>query len=1182
MNYSLSKGLDLGRLAPGHLAPEHMAPEGWVSEERTRGRHTLWGRAFWAFWALGCRSGSLPSILLAALLISASIPREIAAEPLSLVLGAGELGAGEVRHHEMVLTPGRSAWVVVEQLGIDLILEIHGPQGRLLAEVDSPLERFGLESAVLQDPPAGRLKVSVRSAWQGVARGRYRISVETLETEALDSRTLDFLTEWPAEVAWTQGASRFAASGIGRGARQAEETPGVKDGTTSMALEEALQAFGKAARLFGEAGSKQRQAESLQAQGRIHRHLGRSPEARELFRQATEIWRALGSRDPGSRLGEAMTRNDLGLTAWDLGELSEAEGHFQGALEGLEGLGEESAEAEIQQNLCLIAHARGDLNQAVDCYAAARDRFRHLGELRWEGIADNNLGYAYFALGEPTPAIASYQRALEIQQAVGDRAGQGQALNNLAVVYRGVGEIQEALALYDRAKTLQEDLGDQRRLAATLSNLGAAYRNLGEAERARSYFIDALALRRQFGDGRGEVSTLGHLGQLRCDEGEYPAGLALLHRALDLAKEVDGGRRVGSSLVRLAHCRLSSGDARAARLAFEDAIRLLDAEGDGVRRAEALQGLARAMIQLGMSAQAVAPSQESLRLRLGAGDLRSAAISRVTLARAYREQGELSAALREVEAALETIEVLRHRLASPDLRASFFAAQREAFEVQAGALVELHRRQPSGENDWRAFQVSERARARSLTDLLEDSGAQVAKSLSDPSLLGQRQELRRRLYLKTDRQRRAPLPGPQSAGKEVLESEIVEIQRQLDLLEARLRQGDRRYATLVAPPAVARTEIAQLLGTDTLLLEVLLAEPKSLLWAVDGKGLTVHDLPGRAEIEATVAKVYEGWSILSADPATEARAAQLASWLLGPVAEKLATGAVERIVIVADGALHLLPFAALPVGDSSRGILLDHFELVSAPSAASILARRSWLAAQPEGGSRALVLADPVFDDGDPRLAALARPVSADDGAPRLRSRGENLFPRLSYSRGEAVAIAELDAESVDVLLGFDARVESLLTGDLSRYRFLHVASHGLVDAVRPELGGLLLSRRDAQGRSLEGWLRLADIYDLRLSAELVVLSGCRTAMGRQLRGEGLLGLSRGFLHAGSRSVAASLWALQDRAAAELMESLYRHLWKSGLRPAAALRQAQLDLRSQHRWKSPFYWAPWVLQGDWQ
>lgn len=1153
----------------------------------------LWGKTF---LGQSCRCGALGLWALMALM--PLMPGELGAQPRSLV-GAGELAAGEVRQYEISLTPGRATRVFVEQLGVDLTLEILGPGGGKLVEVDSPLERFGFESAVLQDPPVGAVTIILRSAWQGVSRGGYRVSTEILDLEDSEAENRRL-----AEIAWTRGASWFAASGVGQGAQQVEEQngeSGESSGTTSQVLEEALQAFGEAALLFGESGSRQRQAASLQAQGRIHRQLGRSPQARDLYRQAAEIWRT----SAGS-LGEAIARNDLGLTSWDLGELGEAEGHFRGALEGLAGLGEDSAEAEIQQNLCLITHARGDLTEAVDCYAAARDRFRHLGELRWEGIAHNNLGYAYFALGEPSPAIASYQRALEIQEAVGDRAGRAQALNNLAVVYRGVGEVQEALVLYDQAKALQEELGNQRQLAATLSNLGAAYRNLGEVERARSYFVDALALRRRLGDSRGEVSTLGHLGQLRCDTGEFPAGLALLQRALDLAREVDGGRRVGSSLVRLAHCRLSSGDARAARLAFEKAIRLLDSDGDVVRRAEALQGLARALIILERSAEALAPLRESLRLRLAAGDARSAAITRVTLARAYREQGEPGAALREVEAALETIETLRYRLASPELQASFFAAQREAFEVQAGALVELHRRQPAEGFDWRAFQVSERARARSLVDLLEAGGAQISTEISEPILLKQRQELRRRLNLKADRQRRAPRPGPASAGKEVLESEIVELQRQLDLLEGRLRQGDPRYATLVAPTAVSRADIAQLLGSDTLLLEVLLAEPRSLLWSVDGEGITVHELPGRGEIEASVAKVYDGWSTLLPNAVADAPAAELSSWLVGPVAEKLAQGSIGRIVIVADGALHLLPFAALPAMGSPREILLDRFEVVSVPSVASILARRRWLPASPGSGRRALVLADPVFSDRDPRLAAVpplpsaqvfsssaALPSSAvppswggsafpNAAEQRLRSQEDDLFPRLAYSQEEASAIAELGTKRVDVLLGFEARVETLLAEDLSQYRFLHLASHGLVDAVRPESGGLLLSLRDAEGRALKGWLRLGDIYDLRLDAELVVLSGCRTALGRELKGEGLLGLSRGFLHAGSRSVAASLWALQDRAAAELMESLYRHLWKSGLRPAAALRQAQLDLRSRHRWKSPFYWAPWVLQGDWQ
>ncbi|HEY9422869.1 MAG TPA: CHAT domain-containing protein, partial [Thermoanaerobaculia bacterium] len=151
----------------------------------------------------------------------------------------------------------------------------------------------------------------------------------------------------------------------------------------------------------------------------------------------------------------------------------------------------------------------------------------------------------------------------------------------------------------------------------------------------------------------------------------------------------------------------------------------------------------------------------------------------------------------------------------------------------------------------------------------------------------------------------------------------------------------------------------------------------------------------------------------------------------------------------------------------------------------------------------------------------------------------------------------------------------------LGGFRIVHFATHGVIDAERPALSGLALSMVDEKGNSREGFLHLHDIYNLRLDADLVVLSGCRTALGREVRGEGLIGLARGFQYAGARRVLASLWRVEDRATAALMERFYRALWIEKLAPAAALRTAQLHVRQQRRWRDPYFWAGFVLAGDW-
>ncbi|HYG63230.1 MAG TPA: CHAT domain-containing protein, partial [Thermoanaerobaculia bacterium] len=305
-----------------------------------------------------------------------------------------------------------------------------------------------------------------------------------------------------------------------------------------------------------------------------------------------------------------------------------------------------------------------------------------------------------------------------------------------------------------------------------------------------------------------------------------------------------------------------------------------------------------------------------------------------------------------------------------------------------------------------------------------------------------------------------------------------------------------------------------------------------------------------------------------------------------------------RLVIVADGALHYLPFAALPDPASGDPLLITH-EVVHLPSASVLAIQRRELQDRTPAPAALAVLADPVFSPSDPRVGGGRGPsgpaqatgsvVGEEGGAhtkePSRAGSGlapEGVFDRLPATRREAESIAALasPAESLTAL-DFQASRQTALQGGLDRYRIVHFATHGVIQAETPELSGLALSMVDEAGRPADGFLGLRDIYNLRLRAGLVVLSGCETALGREIRGEGLAGLARGFMYAGAARVVASLWRVEDRATAELMTRFYQGLLVDRLPPAAALRRAQLAIRAERRWRDAYHWAPFVLMGDW-
>jgi CHAT domain-containing protein len=270
-------------------------------------------------------------------------------------------------------------------------------------------------------------------------------------------------------------------------------------------------------------------------------------------------------------------------------------------------------------------------------------------------------------------------------------------------------------------------------------------------------------------------------------------------------------------------------------------------------------------------------------------------------------------------------------------------------------------------------------------------------------------------------------------------------------------------------------------------------------------------------------------------------------------------------------------------------------EIVSLPSASVLAVLRQQWAGRQEPPLTLAVLADPVFQRGDERVTkgrvpgiAGAPPALAQSvlpAEPRGDGRGcsSGSFARLRYSRREAEEIARLVPEERRlVALDFAASLEKANGGDLARYRLVHFATHGCLDSQHPELSGLVLSQVDPEGRPKEGFLWLKDIYRLELHADLVVLSACQTALGKEIRGEGLVGLTRGFMHAGAARVLASLWSVEDRATAELMQRFYRGMLMDGRPPAAALRRAQLAMLGEQRWAQPYFWAGFTLEGDWR
>jgi CHAT domain-containing protein len=435
-----------------------------------------------------------------------------------------------------------------------------------------------------------------------------------------------------------------------------------------------------------------------------------------------------------------------------------------------------------------------------------------------------------------------------------------------------------------------------------------------------------------------------------------------------------------------------------------------------------------------------------------------------------------------------------------------------------------------------------------------------------------------------------------------LQQERQQLLQEAELLRQKMRNSSPRYAALTDPQPLTLSQVQkQLLDPDTLLLQYALGPERSHLFVVSHAGLQVHTLPAAAEIEAQVKRLREPLATNQLPSEVEAISATISKTILHPAAAALATH--KRVILVPDGALHLLPFSALPIAapDGTSRALLDSHQLLQLPSVSTLaLLRQQNRDTRSMRKTSIAILADPIFSANDSRLQVVPAGHRAPAAATTLPSAdlrqiastrlAESLtdcdakhpYCRLAYTAQEASNIQGLfPPQNVSLAIGADADYQQATDPRLANYSLLHFATHGVFNSKQPALSGLLLSRVDLNGKSKDGFLQLADIFNLNLNADQVVLSACETGLGEQIKGEGMVGITRGFFYAGARRVLVSLWRVNDEATAELMSKFYNALIKQNLSPSLALRAAQQEVRRQSKWSHPYYWSAFVLQGEW-
>ena len=1080
---------------------------------------------------------------------------------------------------DVALLPGHAYLIEVEEHDNDARIEILDASGRRIARADHPERRTGTRRALIAsaDPRA----VTVRVTGKEHANVAGTATVRAFDLAALGARPdclaiIRALSQADSDFAVAEDIVRGQAPSASANAREAY----LRSAQGYLAAEQAL-ALADDPALRGETALALAGLEYLDLQDwsqaatwaqSAAAWLGREDPYRHARAEAllAAAWIEIGSTAAaGSGVpGQGRPPSDLLVRARRVAQ----------ALDRFHLKRGERYDAGLQEtNVALTYLYEGRYGDCVTASVAAGELFEGLRETLRRAQAWQNRALCLWGLGRLPEALPWLKRALkDIDPQPYPRIYLA-SINNTALAEYALGHFDESLDLFDRALKVAQEVQSPRDEAQCLYGIGVNYYAIGDKDRARGFLERALAIRSAALDGRGRMATLRALATIDAEQGRIEAALAADDEALGLAIAPAAIARI--RIQRAAHVA-SAGRLEEAKAGLDQSLTA------GARldpRIEAEARLQRAVVlrELGRSREALADLSLA-RPRLHAlGTVTEEFQANLETARTRRQLGQPRAALAAVERALGESGAVRLQTANPEFRLQLQAPLRAAYDLKLELLRGRYERaQAAGREDEAralavaAFVTADGSRAHSFADVAAQQYSALVRRELAP-------EFRRReaLYRELAARRfaldaRLDKAGSEDRRAQHLAADIAELQREVDAVNTSI--GRRTQAEGALSRAEHRRADLPALPADTALVSYWLGSESAYAWVVSPAELRWTRLAPPSEISARAVGLHRSLVRLVDVPAGERleNARALYELILRPIESSLS--AWHQWVLIPDGALDYVPFAALRTGSPERFVVAQH-DLVLTPAA--WLLDTGSLGARHDEDRGLLLVADPVYQPDDPRLAAVLKltraPITPSHQPPEVQA---PRYPRLPFTAREAAQILrEFPPGSVDLLLGLDATRARVLARDLSRYRFIHLATHGIVDAGVPQLSALVLGSYDERGNAVEGEIRVADLAVQTLNADVVVFSACDTALGAQFVSEGLVGLRSITLARGARAVVASLWPIADEMGAKLMTEFYRGLLRDSLSPPEALGAAMRSVLSGDGSSDPALWAAYQV-----
>ncbi len=1108
-------------------------------------------------------------VLISSLILVMSMPIATSAQEKAIELKVGEtikakMAGGQSSSYELTLAEKSSVYLVVNQKGVDVVVRLFDPTGKKVFEIDSLNGKQGPEPIFwMSDNSAGKYRLEVSCEDKNAVLGDYEVQIKELRESFEEDKKLLLSQETfiVAERAWIAGENGENISSI------------------NLAID------------------------------KYHQVLNFCQEL-----SLSKKYKDNKVSDEFDLLKQAYILNRLGQNSFIIEKYKDSIDFCEKSLAIYE---KETSENEyiLQKADCLANIGEAwryldDREKAANFYLKSIPLYKKIGNKTGELIVYNNLGVLYQSIQEKE-ALKYYVAALEIIDLVGNRELKAVIYANIGQIYETLDDHQKALDCYIESLNIRKETNNIESIAIVLSNLGILYDNLGDYKRALEVYDEAIKNFSSINKLVGKAKALVNKGIIcekifkkNRDNNQLVQATKYYNEALEIFESKNVLQGKGSTLARIASIELLNKN-------YDKAISLLNNSLEIRRNIKDLYGEAHTNLLIGNVftekkdyKKASDYYLESLRLCREVDDRRGETTNLYYLADSEVALGNPEKAKELIENAINIVENSRLNVQIEKLRNTYLASSQSFYGLYVDVLMQLYK-EKKGNYDVLAFEANEKSRARSLLETLAKSNSNIYNAI-DPQLLSLERSQQAILDDKLNKLIVFKKENRSESDVLALENEIKNIRTELEQTESKIKNTLTVDVASKTQPLTLKSIQEEVLDSESVLLQYCLGKEKSYLWLVSKESLQVYELPNKETIEKLAEKVYRNITfrsqkaefkfdteqekkekILKADQKYQDSLLQLSQLVIKPAVKAL--DRKKRLIVVADGALRHIPFTVLPLLDEkvSSKLLVNQFDIVNLSSTSSLsILRKNNINNETENQKLIAIAADPIFDLNDERLQKSSS-INTKKSEIAIRGveqidRSSLTVTRLPYTESEAQAIANLaPTGSCRKLVGLDASLTNVLSimGD---YKILHFATHGISNKISPELSGILLSLVDENGKPANGLLSNSKVASLKVNADLVVLSSCESGLGEEFEGEGTIGIARSFIYAGAKRVITTLWPVDDEATSEFMKNFYRAMFKENASPSAALRQAQLKMRENPKWSSPFFWSAFTIEGEYK